>query len=197
MSFLGDQAEAERLKYNDNLALGELYKPWKPFKHPTYGDIEIGGWVKMSSRLSAPFMIQDLVHRNAMAVIFSAKNVPQVSLEVTEVKNLGGDLYRVRTRLANAKAVPSMAYLAQKTKIYPKDTLKVAGGSAKVVAGGVLVNAYTDQVSYKKFHPETQFLAVPGFGKVEYQFLVQGKGEITVRYESRHAGTLEKKVKLE
>ena len=62
----------ERLKFNDHVAQGELYVDWKPYKHPTYGDIEIGGWVKMSSRLPHPFMLQDLVHRNASAVIFSA-----------------------------------------------------------------------------------------------------------------------------
>ena len=193
----GDATDRERLKYNDNLTQGELYKPWKPFKHPAFGDIEIGGWVKMSSRLGAPFMLADLVHRNAMAVLFSAKHVPEVSLDVTEVKKLGTDLYRVRTRLANGKAMPSMSFQAQKAKLYPKDSLRVSGGSAKVVAGGILTDAYNDRVSYKKYRPEVQFLFVPGFGKTEYQFLVQGKGEITVRYESRHAGTLEKKVKLE
>ena len=191
----GDATDRERLKYNDNLTQGELYKPWKPFKHPAFGDIEIGGWVKMSSRLGAPFMLADLVHRNAMAVLFSAKHVPEVSLDVTEVKKLGSDLYRVRTRLANGKAMPTMTYQAQKTRLYPKDTLRVSG--AKVVAGGILTDPYNGFVSYKKYRPEVQFLFVPGFGKTEYQFLVQGKGEITVRYESRHAGTLEKKVKLE
>ena len=45
----------ELIKFNDYLGLNELYKPWKPFKHPTYGDIEIGGWVKMSSRLPPSF----------------------------------------------------------------------------------------------------------------------------------------------
>jgi hypothetical protein len=194
---MGNEADRERLKYSDNLTQGELYKPWKPFKHPTYGEIEIGGWVKMSSRLSAPFMILDLVHRNAMAVLFSAKHVPEVSLDVTEVKKVDKDLYRVRTRLANDKAMPTMSYQAQKTKLYPKDMLKVSGGNAKVVAGGILVDPYTDRVNYKKYRPEVQFLFVPGFGKAEYQFLVEGKGEITVRYESRHAGTLERKVKLE
>ena len=198
MAFMmGGAADLERLKYSDNLTQGELYKPWKPFKHPTYGDIEIGGWVKMSSRLSAPFMILDLAHRNAMAVLFSAKHVPEVSLDVTEVKKVGKDLYRVRTRLANDKAMPTMSYQAQKTKLYPKDMLKVSGGNAKVVAGGVLVDPYTDRVNYKKYRPEVQFLFVPGFGKAEHQFLVEGKGEITVRYESRHAGILERKVKLE
>jgi hypothetical protein len=194
---MGSESDRERLKYSDNLTQGELYKPWKPFKHPTYGDIEIGGWVKMSSRLSAPFMLQDLVHRNAMAVLFSAKHVPEVSLDVTEVKKVGKDLYRVRTRLANDKAMPTMSYQAQRVKLYPKDMLKVSGGNAKVVAGGILVDPYIDRVNYKKYRPEVQFLIVPGFGKAEYQFLVEGKGEITVRYESRHAGILEKKVKLE
>ena len=42
-----------------------------------------------------------------------------------------------------------------------------------------------------------KFLAVPGFGKVEHEFLVEGKGEITVRYASRHGGKLTKTVKLE
>ena len=197
-SFLmGDSTDRERLKYSDNLTQGELYKPWKPFKHPTYGDIEIGGWVKMSSRLPAPFMLQDLVHRNAMAVLFSAKHTPRVTLEVFDVKKLGGNLYRVRVRLANDKAMPTMTYEAQRAKLYPKDTLNVTGGSAKVLAGGVLVNAYRDQVTYKKYRPELQFLVVPGFGKVEYQFLVEGKGSVTLKYESRHGGRLEKTVKLD
>ncbi|MGZ7064759.1 MAG: M14 family zinc carboxypeptidase, partial [Candidatus Aminicenantales bacterium] len=193
----GDVSEIDRLKFNDSLAQGELYKPWKAFKHPAYGDIEIGGWVKMSSRLGTPFLLTDLVHRNAMAVLFSAKHVPEVSLDVTEVKKLSGDLYRVRTRLANSKAMPSMSYLAQRSRLYPKDMLRVSGGGAKVLAGGVLTDPYNDRVNYKKYRPDVQFLVVPGFGKAEYQFLVQGKGEITIRYESRHAGTLEKKVKLE
>lgn len=188
-------SERERIKFSDNVVSGQLYKPWKPFKHPEYGDVEIGGWVKMSSRLGAPFMIKDLVHRNAMAALFTAKHLPEVSLEVFEVKPLGGDLYRVRTRLSNPKAIPTMSYLAQKANLYPKDTLSVSG--AKVVAGGVLVDPYRDQAVYKKDRPEIQFLVVPGFGKVEYQFLVEGKGEITLKYVSRHGGKLAKTVKLE
>jgi hypothetical protein len=187
----------ERIKFNDHLAQGELFKPWTPFKHPTYGDIEIGGWVKMSSRLSAPFMIRDLVHRNAMVVIFSAKHLPEVSLEITGVQSLGNNLYRVRTRLANSRAVPTMSFLAQKNNLYPKDMLRISGEDIKIVAGGVLTDRYRDKVDYKKDKPEIQFLVVPGFGKIEHQFLVEGKGEITINYESRHAGKLSETVTLE
>jgi len=195
----GDEGvqDRERLKFSDNLVQGELYKSWKPFKHPVYGDIEIGGWVKMSTRLGPPFMIRDLVHRNAMAIIFTAKNVPDVSLEVTEVKKLSGNLHRVRTRLANAKALPTMSYLAQKINLYPKDMLKVSGPGAKVAAGGTLIDPFIDKVVFKPYKPEVQFLVVPGFGKVEHEFLVEGKGPITVSYESRHAGRLTKTIDLD
>jgi hypothetical protein len=132
----GGMVDRERLKFSDNLAQGELYKP--------------------------------------------------------EVKPAGKDLYRVRTRLVNSRAIPSMSYLAQKSNLYPKDMLRVAGPSAKVVAGGLLTDPYINEVIYKKYRPEVQFLVVPGFGKVEHQFLVEGKGEITVKYDSRHAGKLAK-----
>ena len=186
----------ERLKFNDNLAMGELYKPWKPFQHPTFGEIEIGGWVKFSSRMSAPFMIKDLVHRNAMAILFSAKHTPRVSLEVFDVTRLEADLYRVRTRLRNDRAIPSMSTFAQRKKLRPQDILRVSGSNARVVAGGTLHDVYRDQVTYKPHKPEVQFLAVPGFGRVEHQFLISGRGSITLDYESGWAGKIRKTVEL-
>lgn len=185
-----DNATArERLKFNDHLVQGELFKPWKAYKHPTYGEIEIGGWVKFSSRLSAPFMLKDLVHRNAMAILFSAKNTPEITLNVFDVKKIGKDLFRVRTRLLNSKAIPSMSYYAQKKKLYPKDMLTASGKNAAVIAGGVLTDIYRDIVTYKKHRPELQFLFVPGFGNIEHQFLVSGKGSLTLKYQSRFGGT--------
>jgi hypothetical protein len=186
----------ERLKFSDNLVQGELYKEWTPYQHPTYGEIEIGGWVKLSSRLPAPFMLKDLVHRNAMAIIYSAKNTPEVSLDVFGVEKIGDDLYRVRTRLHNAKAVPTMSMLSQKNKLYPKDMLTVSGANATVLAGGALNDAHRDSVTYKEHRPELQFLVVPGFGKVEHQFLISGQGSVEVNYCSRWAGKISKTVEL-
>ena len=188
--------EKQRLKFNDNLTQGELYKPWKAFQHPVYGPIEIGGWVKMSSRLPAPFMLKDLVHRNASAVIFSAKNTPEISLEILETKAMGNGVTRVRTRLANARAIPSMSYQAQKSNLYPKDMLQVSGAGLKVLAGGEITDIYSAKVTFKEFRPEIQFLFVPGFGKVEHEFLVAGTGSLTIAYQSRHAGKITKTIVL-
>ena len=184
----------ELLKFNDNLGLNELYKPWKPFKHPTYGDIEIGGWVKMSSRLPHPFMLPDLVHRSAMVVLYAAEQTPEISMEIFDVKEIGKNLHQVRVRLQNAKGFPSMSAKAVSTKLYTPDMLKVAG--AKVVASGKITDLRNNKINYQEHKPETIYTSVPSYGYAEYQFLVEGKGDITVSYSSRKAGSLVKTVKL-
>ncbi len=182
-----EDASHQRMLFNDNVAQGELYKPWKEFDHPLYGRIEIGGWVKMSSRLPHPFMLQDLVHRNASAVIFSAGQTPEVRMEVFEKEKIGKDLYRVRVRLVNDHAIPTVSYMSIKDNLLRKDLLKVTGNSVTVVAGGELQDPFRDKSSYKEYKPEIQFIQVPGFGKTEYEFLLSGKGKVSVEYSSAKA----------
>ena len=189
------ETQRERLKFNDNVTQGELFKTWKVFKHPQFGEVEIGGWVKMSSRLPHPFMLPDLVHRNASAIMFAASQTPDVSLDIQPVERIGDDLYKVRVRLANKGSIPTMTFNAVQKKIYPQDMLKVAGKEIRVVSGGT-VSGLFDEVTYKPYKPEVQFLQVPGNGKVDLQFLLSGKGEATFSYESRKAGRISKSVML-
>jgi hypothetical protein len=190
------ETDRQRLQFNDRVTQGELYREWKPYKHPLYGDIEIGGWVKMSSRLPHPFMLQDLVHRNASTVIFTAKYTPKVKMDAFEVKELGNNLWRIRVRLVNEGVMPSVTHLTVKNKLYPLDMLSVNGSGAKVVSGGKITDLYMDLVEYKEYKPEIQFCQVPGQGKIEYQFLVSGKGSVDIKYESRKAGTIIQSVPL-
>lgn len=172
----------------------EQYKEWKSYKHAVYGDVEIGGWVKMSSRLPHPFMLPELVHRNASVVFLAAGNTPEISMEVFDKKEIGKNLYQVRVRLQNKKGLPSMTANAVKTKIHQQDMIKVSGG--KVIAGGKLTDNRLNKVDFKDKKPEIQFLAIPGYGVVEYQFLIEGKGEVTFSYESLKARNASASVKL-
>jgi hypothetical protein len=188
--------ERERLRFSDHVVQGDLYRDWKPFKHPQFGDIEIGGWMKMSSRLPHPFMLTDLAHRNASAVLFAASQTPDISLEVMPPEKIGGDLYKLRVRLSNPNAIPSFTYTAAQRKIHPQDTLRVSGKSATVVSGGLVSGIAIEEVAYKARRPDIQFVQVPGYGKVEYQFLVSGKGELTISYHGSKAGKGTKTVML-
>lgn len=189
-----NETNRERLKFNDHLGLGEMYKPWTLFKHPQLGEIEIGGWVKMTSRLPQPFMLPELVHRNAAVIMFAAGQTPEIKMEVFEVIEIGRNLHRVRVRLSNTKAMPSMTAQAVNTKLYARDQLKVSG--LKVVAGGRITNLLFDKVAYKEHRPEIQFLIVPGFGKEEFEFLVEGKGTIEIEYSSKKAGSIKQQIRL-
>jgi hypothetical protein len=184
----------EQLKFNDHVVQGEMYKEWKTYNHPVYGEIEIGGWIKMTSRLPQTFMLPELVHRNASVVFLAAENTPEISMEVFEVKEIGKNLSQVRVRLKNKNGLPSMTADSFAKKLFTPDMLKVSGG--KVVAGGKISDFRLNKVVYKDNKPEIQFLSVPGYGVVEYQFLIEGKGEITINYESRKANDVKTTVKL-
>jgi hypothetical protein len=184
----------EQLKFNDHVVQGELYKDWKKITHPIYGEIEIGGWVKMSSRLPHPFMLPELVHRNASVVLIAAENTPEITMEVFDVKKIGKDLNQVRVRLQNKNGLPTMSSNALKTKLYPQDVLKVTGG--KVIAGGRISDVRLNKVTYKEKKPEIQFLAIPGYGFAEYQFLIEGNGEVVFNYESQKTKKAVATVKL-
>lgn len=182
------ERDKERLAFSDHLTHGELYKDWEPFDHPVYGKIEIGGWTKFSSRMPPIFLLRELIHRNAMAIIFSAENTPDVSLQVFDVKKIGDDLWQVRTRLENSGAIPTMSIMAWKHKLFRRDALKLSGKNATVIAGGELHNPYTGETSYKENKPDLQLLRIPGFSKVEHQFLVAGSGEVNIDYSSNWGG---------
>ena len=55
------------------------------------------------------------------------------------------------------------------------------------MAGGELKDAFRDHAIYKEHKPQVQFIHVPGFGKVEYQFLLAGKGTVRIDYSSQKA----------
>jgi hypothetical protein len=139
-------------------------------------------------------MLPDLVHRNASVVLHSAQHTPEIEMEVYDVKKMNGNLSRVRVRLENKKGLPAMTAHAFKTKLYELDRLMVKG--AKVVAGGKITDKYFEKVSYKEKKPEIQFLALPGFGVVEYEFLIEGKGDVTFSFESQKAKNVTTSVKL-
>ena len=193
-SNISQDINREQLQFNDYVVQGELHKEWKKFDHPVFGEVEIGGWIKMSSRLPHPFMLSDLAHRNASVVFLAAEQTPQIEMKVIDVKKMDHNLHRVRIRLENKNGLPSMSAHSVSKKLYPQDMLKVSGG--KVVAGGKINDIRLNKVTYKDEKPEVQFLAVPGYDKAEYQFLIEGKGEITFSYESRKAKNRITSVKL-
>ena len=105
----------------------------------------------------------------------------------TSIELIGKNLYQVRIRLVNDHAIPSQTYQSIKNNAHPKDVLEVSGSSINVVAGGQLMDPHMNKAAYKEYKPQIQLIHLPGFGKVEYQFLISGKGDVRVDYSSMKA----------
>ncbi len=183
-----NERDEEKMKFNDYLAMGEMFVDWKPYTHPVYGEIEIGGWTKFTSRLPQPFMLMDLVHRNAMAVYHTAEQLPDIKMKVFHHEKVGKDLYKIRVRLLNDKGISTNSYQSVRDKIHPQDQLLVTGKNCEVIAGGRITDLYNERVSYVEHRPHLQFFYIPGFDRVEFQFLVKGKGKVKLSYKSVKVG---------
>ena len=193
---VGQDGQDDQLFANDKLLFGASYKEWKPAKHPLYGDIEIGGFVKESQRVPPTFMIEELCHRNAAFVIYHADQIPRLEFGDVEVKALTPEVFTVTATVKNTRAIPSVAAQASAHNIGLPDVLSLEGADLTVLAGGRLVDQYTgevDAVERDPAHLKYQG-GVPGNGSIRVRWFVKGAGEATIKHASQKAATISKTV---
>jgi hypothetical protein len=183
----------EEIMYHQLVLMGEQLTEWKPYKHPLYGDIEIGGVKKFGRRVPALFRLAETCHRNAAFCLYHADQLPRLRFEEVKVSKLDGGLIQIDLRIANERVTPSISALAVQRKLHRPDQLKVEG-KAKVLAAGILTDRFRETVEPLKvrgnyFNLES---GIPGFGFVDFRLLVEGSGEIKLIYDSLKGGYLEK-----
>lgn len=123
----------QRMKFNDLLRSGIDYADWKPFDHPQYGMVELGGWRKMTSRVPPSFLIEEECHRNALFCIKHAEEMPEIAwLEERVVKTPDG-LWQVDVSIENKRWIPTVTELARKNRIGEPDLLACTGDRLDVV----------------------------------------------------------------
>ena len=192
------QGRVDEMRYYDNVLLGDFYTDWKPYKHPLYGDIEIGGVKKFGDRVPPPFKLAETCHRNAAFCLFHADQLPRLSLSEPKITKLDGGVYQIDVAIENSQVTPTISSIARQKKLHRVDRLVIEGEKAKLLAGGQLTDR--DRGLTRKLTPRENALwnesGVPGFGQSEMRLLVRGKGEVTLVYDSLKGGHLEKKVKL-
>jgi hypothetical protein len=189
---VGATRQDGQLFANDKLLFGATFREWKPAKHPVYGEIEIGGFVKESQRVPPTFLIEELCHRNAAFVGYHADQMPKLEFGDVEVKPLNAEVFAVTATVKNTRAIPSVAAQAAAHRIGLPDILSLEGPGLSVLAGGRLVDTYTGEIDPVDRDPAHQKLigGVPGLGTVRIRWLVKGTGEGTLKHVSQKGGTI-------
>ncbi|MGQ9561558.1 MAG: M14 family metallopeptidase [Candidatus Oleimicrobiaceae bacterium] len=194
----GPEAQKQRLEFDDLVELGKMFVPWHPYKHPTYGDIEIGGWRKWSSRVNPSFMLEELCHRNCAFTLYHAEQMPLVEIREVEKETIGQGLYRLRVTVANTRAIPSISQQAARYKLQRPDWVTISGKKLQVISAGFVRDRYLGPVEAVPRRPEQVRLVsgIGGYDEVQIEWIVRGSGTATIRFQGVKAGVAEQKVEL-
>jgi len=199
MAMFGRGNNPDEMIFQDNVLLDEQFSPWKPYKHPLYGDIEIGGIKKFGERVPPLFKLAETCHRNAAFVLYHASELPAVAFEDVVVKKLDGGVYQVDFAVADAKTTPTISAQATSQKLHRPDRIRIDGPKAALLAAGEMQDRFLNRTrSVKTLKNAFDVIGgISGHGRREFRLLVKAFGPITLTYDSLKGGFLEKTVSLD
>jgi hypothetical protein len=80
---------------------------WTPFKHPTLGDVEIGGFKPYATVNPPAEKIAELGAGHAKFVVHLTSLFSKIAVAKSEVTPLGGGLYRIKAEIENTGYLPT------------------------------------------------------------------------------------------
>jgi len=185
-----DGRTQDRHFFDDHLLMGAGFVNWKPYEHPFYGEVEIGGFKKDVGRVPPSFMIEEMLHRNALFCILHAEAMPRVSIHEPEVSDLGDGLLAIDVVFENESKIPTRSALAMREKLGRPDLLTIEGADLEVLAGGYRSDLLRpERISLQEHHPErlVRREGVGGLQKLRVRWIVRGSGKLTIRLSAEKA----------
>jgi hypothetical protein len=176
--------------FDDHMLMGAGFVDWKSYDHPLYGEIEIGGFRKDVYRVPPSFLIEEMLHRNALFCIRHAETMPQVEIEEAEISDLGGGVYAVDVRFRNGSLIPTRTALAGSKKIGIPDRFTLAGDGLEILAGGFRSDRFRPERIELAEHEPAHLLREAGIGgrdEVRVRWIVRGRGPAKIRVEAEKA----------
>ena len=179
----GRHDEWEVLKWNDEHRAGKGdFKNWTAFKHPTLGDVEIGGFnPKFYAQNPPPDMLEVWARNEAMFNLYLAQQLPQVRIVSAAVKPAADGVHDVHLTVINDGAMPTALEIARRVKMVRPDTCTIT-----LAKGQELVQPPAGQPR-QRAAIEIDWLK-PGETK-SVSWRVRGAGEVTVTVGSTRGGT--------
>jgi hypothetical protein len=190
--------EMQQLFFSDRLGLGAWFHEWEEVEHPDLGTVEIGGWSKWFGRTTVPFMIQEMLHRNAMFALFHADEMPLLEFEEPRVERIAGNTWRVTAEIRNRRAIPSRIEAAELNRVGEPDHFRISGPNVTVQAGGRTSGELGRELVPVERNPQELMIpeGVPGHDGVSVTWIVTGSGSVQLEYASMKGGTHRTTVEL-
>ncbi len=195
----GRRGRAEQHRLDDLLLLGAGFVDWTPFDHPQYGAIEIGGFKKDVGRVPPTFMLEELLHRNALFCVAHARAMPQVNVEALEITDLGAGLWALDVQFRNARAIPTRTARAAEQRIGRPDVFTLRGEGLEVLAGGFRRDRWRpERIELAEREPQrlVSEAGIPSRGEVRVRWIVRGTGNATLTWSGEKARDVALEIEL-
>ncbi len=173
-----DPKQKALLAFSDKELQGKGYVNWTPYKHPTLGDVELGGMVPFADTTPPASMVKTLLDGQVPWVLKLAERLPRLSILKSDVQPKGAGIYAVTVWVENAGYLPFPTAMGKKNLHVPPAVVTLA---TKDNLKGVTF------LSGKK---RTTINAIDGGRSVKLEWLVQAPAVpgFEVVLESANAG---------
>jgi hypothetical protein len=130
-----DPKEKALLVFSDKELAGKGFVKWTPFKHPTLGDVEIGGAVPFNTNTPPASMLKNLLTSQVPWVFELVKKLAMIRIAKTQVISLGKGFYRVKVWVENTGYLPYPISMGIRNLRIPPVVVSLKDGNFKIIAG--------------------------------------------------------------
>jgi len=214
----GEITEEEEEFFNRYINMGNTEISMHEIDHPELGKVIIDRDItKLSGRVPPSWLLEELCHRNMAFCLLHAHEMPLPEIKKASAEKINSGLYKVKVSIYNERLMPTVSAQAVQNQVQRPDILSVKGDVEVLAAGqaqGAGLPAGIPRRYLRYFRrmgaggPDVTlmeqkepsrlklFSGIPGRTEVEYQFLVKGKGNITVELDCLKGGIHTRKIEL-
>ena len=108
--------------------------PWKPFKHPQLGDVEVGGQFHHNAYFMDPDDMLDLIPKVADYFLRVANMVPTLAFADATCEAMGDGIYRIRAKVINDSGLYSKVLYGASGYHANRDVIRLSvDGAAEIL----------------------------------------------------------------
>jgi len=178
--------------------------------HPQLGKVLIDrDTTKLSGRVPPTWLLEELCHRNMAFCLLHAEEMPLPVIKKVDSEKVAGNLYKVNVTLYNSHLMPTMSQAAVTNRVQRPDILSI-DFKGKVLAAGQKMgtslpagiparfrrffrgfgarDSEVTMIDQKDLNNLKLTSGIPGNSEAEYQFLVEGKGQVKVTLDCLKGG---------
>lgn len=128
--------DAKRLRWFDAHPATAGFRPWKPFRHPELGDVELGGFAPYALVEPPAEQRAEIADRTLAFLVGLGDALPRVRVVESKARDLGAGTWRIDAVIGNESLLALQSALARRTRsLRPaRVRLELADGAA-LVAG--------------------------------------------------------------